>query len=43
MLYYPALPSFVKGLIERVNKDTDTVFLLCLQTTPTSELPGNIT
>ena len=43
MLYYLALPSFVKGLGERVNKDIDKVFLLCLQTIPTSELPGNIT
>ena len=42
MLYYLALPSFVKGLRERVNEDIDKVFLLSLRTAPTSELPGNI-
>lgn len=42
MLYYLALSIFLKGLRERVNKDTKKVFLLCLWSTPTSELPGSI-
>jgi len=42
MLYYLVLPNFVKDLREMVNKDIEKAFLLCLHTTHTSELPGNI-